>query len=82
MKISIILILVSQLLIAYSQYLIGRRIKDMPENMAWECNKVAEAEKRMAKKWRDKYIEVANENYRLKEEQLDIIREEICEGKN
>ena len=80
MRISIILILISQLLIAYSQYLIVKRIKEMPERLAMESAVIASQEKRWAKRWRSKYFESLNEIEKLNEELLAAVDKEADES--
>ena len=73
MRISIILILISQLLIAYSQYLIVKRIKEMPRKLATESAVIASREKYWAKMWRERYSESLKEIEKLNEELLATV---------
>ena len=80
MWISIILILISPLRIAYSQYLIVKRIKDMPRILATESAVIASREKHWAKMWRDRHYESLKEIEKLNEELLATVDKEADES--
>lgn len=74
--------LIAQIIIAVSLILINKRLNKMPELMSWECDKVAELEKRWAKRWRDKYETALEEINKLHQELLSAADIECRESKN